>query len=124
MPNYPYPILYVPQRQFDELDKIQSVATIAFNKKLKGIVRLQGQDYAIVGAAGTGTGIGWESFLAVDVVPDFLYKGSLIPMDYDECGEDRRGYKAMKIKYEGRDYVLVGNLITIKPNNNYQLSLF
>lgn len=112
--------IYVPKEKFERIGLDIQVQNISEKHKVTETFFHLKSEYVTTGAYGTGTGYGWRSIDAHEVIDVARYDGVLEPKPYNEhnwlvdAGKRPRGYIGMTVRYKKRNLVLFKKVI-FKP---------
>lgn len=110
------PLILISPEKYKTMAKLYSSVEIMERKSIKGIMRIEGNDYVITGGWGNGKG-GLDEQHGERIIPEADYTGSLKLLDYGEQwvdvanGNRERSYKGMRIFYKGVPYAVISTTV-------------
>jgi len=120
----------IPENKFNELVKNCSCQIIAKQGKAKKIIHIEGEMWICTGSVSSSEE-GYISVSAVKCQHISEYTGKYKPLDYSSCHHEvtqnlrPRGYCGMKVIYDKRTYVMLGDAQDFKYyKSEVQASLF
>ena len=123
--------IYVKTSKFLEMDSVFDLSDLSESGKLKGTVRINGKEYAVVNAVGFHGFDPWKSFGLIECVDLSSYDKELKPMKPSEHhfnvneGKRDRGYNGQLVKLGKRNIVLTGEILVVYQKEcEEQLQLF
>lgn len=120
----------VPAFKFAEMGEKLSTQEISEEKKIRGTVFWENNEYVMVSAVGTGTGFGWASIDGCRVEDTTTFKGALLPLCRTahyravDAGQRERGYTGQIVRFARRTLVMCEAVTFVAEEAEKSLTLF